>query len=58
MSEFEIIDKIKRCATRKDLDDLRPEIVRVVNELHSTDSAINIQTAFRKQYNKLKRNGR
>ena len=55
--EAVIIKKITECNSRKELDNIRCDIVEIIEALNRVDSSLRIQQAFRKQLNKLKRSG-
>lgn len=55
MIESAIIKKILECKSRKELDDIRKDVVEAIESLNCVDRSLHIQQVFRKHLNRLKR---
>ena len=57
IDENKLIQKIKSCTTRSELDGMREKIVEFWNISKNIDSCKNVQSEFIKAKNRIRRNG-
>ena len=50
-----IYDLVESCHTQKALDDIRTDVIAVINSCESVEEMKRIQDAFRKQKNRIRR---
>lgn len=57
IDEMKLIEEIKSCTTRSELDGMREKIVEFWDKSKNIDSYKNVQSEFIKAKNRIRRNG-